>query len=169
VKKLLTLVIISKKDRILLGMKKRGFGEGLWNGFGGKVDVGETIEGAARRELEEEAGLTTGELSLAGILNFTFASEANELEVYTFKIDDFVGEPIETEEMRAKWFTHAEIPFADMWADDAYWLPLLLSEALFKGHFHFDAPSTTERRAKIISYDLVEVNNLDESITKVRA
>lgn len=39
--KLLTLV--------LLGMKKRGFGAGKWNGFGGKVQPGETIEEAARR------------------------------------------------------------------------------------------------------------------------
>lgn len=39
--KLLTLV--------LLGMKKRGFGAGKWNGFGGKVQPGETIEEAARQ------------------------------------------------------------------------------------------------------------------------
>ncbi|CAN0505072.1 unnamed protein product, partial [Ectocarpus sp. 12 AP-2014] len=32
---------------ILLGMKKRGFGEGKWNGFGGKVESGESVEEAA--------------------------------------------------------------------------------------------------------------------------
>lgn len=48
-KKLLTLVFIQEQTRILLGLKKRGFGQGLWNGFGGKVEKGETIEKAALR------------------------------------------------------------------------------------------------------------------------
>lgn len=47
--KLLTLVMIMKDNRLLLGMKKRGFGKGRWNGFGGKVQGGETIIEAAKR------------------------------------------------------------------------------------------------------------------------
>ena len=41
--KLLTLVIPvdDDKKRVLLGLKKRGFGEGYYNGFGGKVEPGE--------------------------------------------------------------------------------------------------------------------------------
>ncbi len=48
-KKLYTLVFLVDDDRVLLGMKKRGFGAGKWNGFGGKVEPGETIEEAAIR------------------------------------------------------------------------------------------------------------------------
>ena len=48
-RKLLTLVFIIEQDKILLGMKKRGFGVGWWNGFGGKVQQDETIEEAAKR------------------------------------------------------------------------------------------------------------------------
>lgn len=47
--KLYTLVLVMQPQRVLLGMKKRGFGAGLWNGFGGKVQLGETVEQAARR------------------------------------------------------------------------------------------------------------------------
>ena len=47
--KLLTLTFVREESRILLGMKKRGFGVGRWNGFGGKVDGGETVEEAAKR------------------------------------------------------------------------------------------------------------------------
>ena len=48
-KKLLTLVLVREPGKILLGMKKRGFGQGRWNGFGGKVENGESIlEGAKR-------------------------------------------------------------------------------------------------------------------------
>ncbi len=31
------LVLITENDRVLLGKKKRGFGEGYFNGFGGKA------------------------------------------------------------------------------------------------------------------------------------
>ena len=48
-RKVLTLAFIRDGERLLLGMKKRGFGAGKWNGFGGKVDPEETIlQGAVR-------------------------------------------------------------------------------------------------------------------------
>jgi 8-oxo-dGTP diphosphatase / 2-hydroxy-dATP diphosphatase len=34
---------------VLLGFKKRGFGAGKWNGFGGKLEDGESNEMAANR------------------------------------------------------------------------------------------------------------------------
>jgi len=49
--KLLTLLFVLEPCRVLLGMKKRGFGAGRWNGFGGKVQTEETIEEAAIRQL----------------------------------------------------------------------------------------------------------------------
>ena len=53
-----TLVFVfNPKKQILLAMKKRGFGEGKWNGAGGKVETGETIIQAASRELGEETGI----------------------------------------------------------------------------------------------------------------
>ncbi|XP_013792352.1 7,8-dihydro-8-oxoguanine triphosphatase-like [Limulus polyphemus] len=48
-KQLLTLVFVRKQAEVLLGLKKRGFGKGKWNGFGGKVEPSETIEQAAKR------------------------------------------------------------------------------------------------------------------------
>lgn len=35
--------------QILLGMKKRGFGAGKWNGFGGKLEENESNEVGAKR------------------------------------------------------------------------------------------------------------------------
>lgn len=52
--KVLTLCVLVNDDRVLLGMKKRGFGVGRWNGFGGKLELHETVEEAARREIFEE-------------------------------------------------------------------------------------------------------------------
>ena len=134
-KKLLTLCIIHQHPNILLGMKKRGFGAGRWNGFGGKVAAGETIENAARRELEEEAGIRVENLYKVGIIEYEFKGNPEILQVHFFKSDDFLGEIKESEEMRPQWFHIDEIPFKEMWPDDIHWIPLFLSGKKFKGKF----------------------------------
>ena len=62
-KKVLTLLMVVRDGSVLLGEKKRGFGEGFYNGFGGKVEEGETVEEATLRELEEEAGIKATDAS----------------------------------------------------------------------------------------------------------
>ena len=59
-----TLVYIIKNNEVLLAMKKRGFGEGKWNGPGGKLHPGEDPIVCAARELEEEIGYRAGRLEL---------------------------------------------------------------------------------------------------------
>ncbi len=157
-KKILTLCLIVKDTRILLGMKKRGFGEGRWNGFGGKLEQGETIDAAARREVQEESGITVTTMNEVGVLDFEFQSDPTKLmEVHVFKVTEFSGEAIETEEMKPQWFEKNEIPYSQMWSDDEHWLPLLLAGKKFKGTFLFDRPSDATYSAKIISKNLVEV------------
>ncbi len=46
--------VFNTQWQILLCMKKRGFGEGKWNGAGGKQVDWETIEQTAIREFLEE-------------------------------------------------------------------------------------------------------------------
>jgi 8-oxo-dGTP diphosphatase/2-hydroxy-dATP diphosphatase len=157
-RKLLTLAFIHQHPRVLLGMKKIGFGAGRWNGFGGKVEAGETIEAAARREVIEEAGIEPRELVKQGILTFEFKDDPERiLEVHVFKATDYSGDPIETEEMKPQWFMVDEIPFKEMWSDDLYWMPLLLKGKKFKGRFFFDKPSTADYQAKILEKNFEEV------------
>ena len=159
-KKLLTLCVPVKDDKVLLGMKKRGFGAGRWNGFGGKVEEGETIEQAALRELSEEVGISDGELKKSGVIEFSFQNDEKILQVHIFKLINFSDNSIETEEMKPQWFSVNEIPFAEMWSDDEFWFPLLLKGKLFEGEFLFDRPSDAEYSAKIITQRLVEVDAL---------
>ena len=53
VRKIYSLVLIRdfENNKILLGYKKRGFGFGKWNGFGGKVEQSESISECAKRYL----------------------------------------------------------------------------------------------------------------------
>lgn len=160
-KKILTLGLVVRDNEVLLGMKKRGFGAGRWNGFGGKIKEGEeTIEQGMSRELLEESSVKALNMQKVGILDFSFENDPKILEVHVFKINEFKGEPIESEEMKPQWFSLDQIPFEQMWSDDIYWFPFLLSHKFFKGEFLFDRPSDTEYSAKIITYKLEEVKNL---------
>ena len=136
-KNIMTLCMICRGDRLLLGMKKRGFGAGLWNGFGGKVQSGETIEAAARRESFEESGVQLLQIHQRGLIRFRFVGEEVLIEGHIFSANEFVGQPRESEEMLPRWFGRKEIPYAQMWPGDRCWLPLLLQEKNFVGEFHF--------------------------------
>ncbi|NWX64128.1 8ODP triphosphatase, partial [Promerops cafer] len=152
--RLFTLVLVMQPSRVLLGMKKRGFGAGLWNGFGGKVQPGESIEEAARRELLEESGLTVDTLQKMGQITFEFVGNTELMDVHIFRADDFHGEPTESEEMRPRWFELDEVPFHCMWPDDSYWFPLVLQRKLFRGYFKFQGQDT------ILEHSLKEVEEV---------
>lgn len=116
----------SPRLRLLLGRKKRGFGEGYFNGFGGKLEPGESTDEAARRELLEESGLTPGALEHVGVLTFVFDDQAERpWQVHVYAVPSWSGEPEETDEMAPEWFDAAPgaLPFARMWADDRFWYP----------------------------------------------
>ena len=132
-----TLCIVHQHPKILLGMKKRGFGAGRWNGFGGKLKEGESVEESAKREMREESGVEVKNLRKVGIIDFEFKGNPEILEVHIFRSDDFEGIPIESEEMKPQWFFIDEIPFASMWPDDIQWMPLFLKGKKFKGKFLF--------------------------------
>ena len=142
-KKIMTLCCIYNDKRILLGMKKRGFGEGRWNGFGGKVHKGETIEEAAKRELIEEACIKVDKIDKRGVLLFEFEGNPEKLEMHIFSSNTFEGEPTETEEMKPQWFLRNKIPYDSMWPDDPYWIPSMLEGKNFTGSFSFDSEGST--------------------------
>ncbi len=146
--------MLVKGKNILLGMKKIGLGAGRWNGFGGKVEIGETIEDAVKREVYEEVGVTTHEIEQIGILEFSFEGQEDVMEAHIYKSQDFTGEPKESNEMRPKWFDLHAIPYSEMWQDDIFWLPLLLAGKKFTGKFHFGENDT------ILEHELNEAQEI---------
>lgn len=156
-KKILTLMMILKKanpnsnPKILLGMKKKGFGQGKWNGFGGKVEKNEGIFDAAVREVKEECGLEILNAKFVGFITFEYEIDKKApMHVHIFKSEEFAGDPIETAEMIPQWFEIDEIPYEKMWKDDVYWYPYLFADKYFYGKFLF---SDYEN---ILSYNLKE-------------
>ncbi|MEX1027645.1 MAG: 8-oxo-dGTP diphosphatase [Candidatus Paceibacterota bacterium] len=140
-----TLGIVRKHPHVLLGMKKRGFGEGRWNGFGGKLKAGESVEDAARRELKEEAGIDAGEVCKLGRIAFWVRGQHDPIYMHIFSVGEYTGEPVETEEMRPEWFHIDTLPYDGMWEADRHWLPLALEGVRFSGWFIYDENDKLKR------------------------
>lgn len=160
-RKLLTLCIVHQHPRVLLGFKKKGFGTGKWNGFGGKVEEGESIEAAAHREVVEEAGIEPIDIEKRGIVTFDFKDGSRSVEVHIFACSEFSGEPTESEEMKPQWFMMEDIPFREMWTADAYWLPIFFKGRRFKGSFLYDTPTTPDTVANVLERSVEEVDYLE--------
>ena len=137
----MTLTFLLRETDVLLGLKKKGFGKNYLLGIGGKVENGETIEEAAKREVAEEIYVQLPELHKVGILNFYFPHIEDgswDQQVHVFTATKWEGEPQESEEIKPAWFSKDIIPYENMWDDAQYWLPHLLTGQGIEGEFVFD-------------------------------
>jgi 8-oxo-dGTP diphosphatase len=135
-----SLLFVVKGGRILLIRKKRGLGAGKIKGPGGRIEPGESAQACAIRELGEELGIVPGCPSRRGDLSFQF-TQGFSIHAEVFTAPSFTGEPRETAEAIPLWFPVGELPYAQMWEDDAIWFPLLLAGKCFSGRFVFDDDS----------------------------
>lgn len=136
-----TICFLVKDGKVLLGMKKRGFGAGKWNGFGGKIEEGEDAVAAMVREMKEEAGVDVApeDLHDAGMLAFSFKDNPEwDMDCHVFTSAKWSGEPAESEEMRPQWYPMNSLPFDTMWVDDPHWVPSVLSGKKVNAKFFFD-------------------------------
>jgi 8-oxo-dGTP pyrophosphatase MutT (NUDIX family) len=142
---------IRDRGRVLLQLKAEGrFGGGYWNAPGGKLTDGESPVEAAVREVREETGLTVEDLRGHGTLRFHFGETAeSDITVHVFSTERFAGTVTPNEEGRLEWIDEAALPYAQMWADDAIWLPHLLAGRRFDGTFWF-----SEDMRQLLSHEL---------------
>ncbi|KAH8998077.1 NUDIX-domain-containing protein [Lactarius akahatsu] len=128
-----------------------------YNGFGGKVEAGESAAQAAARELKEECGIEASLEHCGTLLFFTKGGPEWAFQIEIYRADAYSGILIETEEMRPEWFcatdresetgltsdgTLPPIPYDSMWPDDVHWMPLLLSKRPFVGRVDFDCDNS---------------------------
>ena len=108
-------VLVFKDGQILL-QKRRD--DNTWGDHGGCVEIGESPEEAAKRELLEETGLIANNLSFFGIYSGEdmLHTYPNNDKVYIIGIyyvcSDFTGDllPVTNETVALKWFDINNLP-----------------------------------------------------------
>ena len=142
-----TLCFCIRDSHVLLAMKKRGFGSGKWNGYGGKVGDNEEPKTAATRELKEESTLNADVKDLQQVALIRFYFDGNPVfECHVFVTHDWQGEPIETEEMRPRWYPISLLPSGEMWAADPEWIPLVLSGEKIEAEVNYNADGSLVKK-----------------------
>jgi len=114
--------VVRLEERYLLGRrpdeKRHG---GLWEFPGGKLDPGESMADAARRELHEELGVTVRRL---GATRYSVRDEGSPFLIEFVDVE-VEGVPVALEHSELGWFTPAEmgtLPLAPADARFAAWL-----------------------------------------------
>jgi 8-oxo-dGTP pyrophosphatase MutT (NUDIX family) len=132
-----TIAFVLKDNKVLLGMKKRGFGEGKWNGSGGKAQEGEETEAVMKREIKEEFNIIPTKFEKVAEITFVEPSIPGEgiWVAHVFLIKKWTGKITESEEMKPRWFFINKVPYEKMWTSDALWLPRVLKGEKFKAKF----------------------------------
>ena len=146
---------VDGQGRVLLGRKKRGMGLGKWNGFGGKIEAGETMRQCAVRELKEECGLIarTQDLELVAELYFRNVDDPEWSHAgIVYVVRNWKGNPTGSDEMEPRWFSVKMLPFNQMWQADCQWLPLILQGKRIRGTINFSADGDT-----VIGYEFSEM------------
>lgn len=122
-----------RTTEILLGRKAEKIGMGCWNGYGGKIEPGETQRLAAVREFKEEtAGVIVfpqhlEKVAILNCHNTNADGSAFLCKVHVYFSRYWVGKPQETEEMRnPTWFSIWRLPLSEMMPADRIWLPRIL-------------------------------------------
>ena len=163
--KVTTLIFLIRGDgderEILLATKKRGFGEGYWNGAGGKVEPGETVEEALIRETQEEIGITPTVYSKVAEHDFRMDADTDtpwHMYVHAYIATNWDGEPTESEEMAPQWFKISDIPYTKMWQDDPLWLPQVLAGQKVVARYQFAQDHT------LVTHDVTITEELPHEI-----
>lgn len=81
------LVFNKEKDKILMCKREKNPYKGLYNLVGGKLEEGENESDGAYRELEEETGITSSDISLKHIMNFDYKLLDMELELFAGRLN----------------------------------------------------------------------------------
>ena len=136
----ITLLLMIKDGKILLGEKKKGFGKGKLNGPGGKIEPGETPEQGMIRETREEVGITPTKYKEMGTVEFVewYKGEEQNVIFYLYVATEYEGKLKESDELKPYWFDLDNIPYDKMFEDDSYWMPIVLEGNKIQAFFEYD-------------------------------
>ena len=126
-----TVCFIRNADRVLLALIEYGPNDRKWNGIGGFVEEGESLEEAVIRETKEETYITIDKDCLKKVAELN-VSPVFQLNVFLsnswhgeLKIKDHTFKEL-------KWFSKGELPYLMMHEGNDKWLPEILNGKLIR-------------------------------------
>lgn len=147
-----TLCFVVDDNRVLLIEKRRGLGEGWYNGPGGKCEADETPRECAIREVREEVGIEVTDLDKVGELTF-LQNGTGHTFCHVYRTDSFTGEPTPSSEAQPEWVPVEDVPYDQMWEDDRLWLPGVLAGKTVRGRFAFEGDGDLDE-ATFVEHDI---------------
>ena len=112
-------VVILEEGRIALVRRDKEPSRGRWTFPGGVVELGETLQDAARREAAEETGLLVEVGGVATVIDNVVRDDMGRIR-YHYVIVDYLARPIGgrlqpgSDVSDGRWFSSAELDALDM-------------------------------------------------------
>jgi 8-oxo-dGTP diphosphatase len=105
--------IVVRDGSLLMVRRGREPGRGLWSLPGGRVEVGEYLHDAVRREVKEETGLEVEPAALVGILEVVGDPHYVILD-FAASCDGVTGTPVAGDDVdEVRWVPLADVPTLD--------------------------------------------------------
>lgn len=153
--KLATICYIDNGKELLLmhrNKKKNDIHEGKWISVGGKLEVGESPEECAIREIFEETHLVVKQMTLRGVITFPNFTPGHDWYTFVFKVTDFEGQLIADEDAREgtlEWVPYGKVLEKPTWEGDYEMFKWILEDVPF-----FSAKLTYDNQ-KLIDKEVV--------------
>lgn len=141
-KKQTTGVYLIKDNKILFLVRKKEndsiHKQGIYLPIGGHVELGESTESCAIREVKEESGIDVHSVDLKGIVYVTGHNSGDKDTImFLFISSDFSGEPVTGNEGSFEWVELAKVQEANIYPGDKIYLHLMQKHQFFVVEFAY--------------------------------
>lgn len=139
-KKVTTAVYLIRDNKILFLVRNKAgdtdHKQGMYLPIGGKVELGESLETCAIREVEEESGIKINSLELKGVVYITGQGKAEfDWVNFLYTSSDFNGEAVPGNEGHFEWVDLDKLENANLYPGDKIYLEYLRKYKFFVVEF----------------------------------